>query len=35
MLEKMGITVEVWPLAADEAGIWLISGGDALALGAR
>lgn len=29
MLEKMGITVEVWPLAADEVGIWLISGGDA------
>ncbi len=33
MLEKMGITVEVWPLAADEAGIWLISGGDALRWG--
>ena len=29
MLEKMGITVEVWPVAADEAGIWLLSGGDA------
>ena len=29
MLEKMGIVVEVWPLAADDAGIWLISGGDA------
>ena len=29
MLEKMGITVEVWPVAADEAGIWLVSGGDA------
>jgi hypothetical protein len=29
MLEKMGITVEVWPLAADEAGIWLLSGRDA------
>ncbi len=33
MLEKMGITVEVWPLAADEAGIWLLSGGDALRWG--
>lgn len=33
MLEKMGITVEVWPVAADEAGIWLISGGDALRWG--
>ena len=29
VLEKMGITVEVWPLAADKAGIWLLSGGDA------
>jgi hypothetical protein len=29
MFEKMGITVEVWPLAADEAGIWLLSGDDA------
>lgn len=28
MLEKMGITVEVWPLAADETGIWLLSGQD-------
>jgi len=33
MLEKMGITVEVWPTAADQAGIWLISGGDALRWG--
>lgn len=33
MLEKMGVTVEVWPLAADEAGIWLASGGDALRWG--
>lgn len=33
MLEKMGITVEVWPLAADETGIWLISGSDALRWG--
>ena len=29
MLEPMTVTVEVWPLAADEAGIWLLSGGDA------
>jgi hypothetical protein len=29
----MGITAEVWPLAADAAGIWLISGGDALRWG--
>ena len=29
MLEPMSVTVEVWPLAADEAGIWLLSGGDA------
>ena len=35
MLEKMSVTVEVWPLAADEAGIWLLSGGDALAVSAR
>jgi hypothetical protein len=33
MFEKMGITVEVWPAAADEAGIWLVSGGDALRWG--
>jgi hypothetical protein len=33
MLEKMGITVEVWPVAADEAGIWLLSGADALRWG--
>ena len=33
MFEKMGITVEVWPLAADDAGIWLVSGGDALRWG--
>ena len=33
MLEKMGITVEVWPVAADEAGIWLVSGRDALRWG--
>lgn len=28
-MEKMGCSVECWPLAADEHGIWLISGGDA------
>ena len=33
MPELMTVTVEVWPLAADEAGIWLISGGDALRWG--
>jgi hypothetical protein len=29
----MNITVEVWPVAADEAGIWLVSGNDALRWG--
>ena len=29
MGELMPMTVEVWPVAADEAGIWLLSGGDA------
>ena len=29
MSEPMNVTVEVWPVAADEAGIWLVSGGDA------
>jgi len=29
MLEKMGITIEVWPAAADNAGIGLLSGQDA------
>ena len=29
MPELMTVTVEVWPLAADEAGIWLLSDGDA------
>ncbi len=29
MFEPMSIAVEVWPVAADEAGIWLASGGDA------
>jgi hypothetical protein len=28
MLEPMTVVAEVWPLAADEAGIWLISGED-------
>lgn len=32
-MEPMNITVEVWPVAADEAGIWLISGDDALRWG--
>lgn len=26
----MGVRVEVWPVAADPAGLWLLSGGDAL-----
>jgi hypothetical protein len=29
MLEKMGVTIEVWPVAADNAGIGLLSGRDA------
>ncbi len=33
MPEYMTVTVEVWPLAADEAGIWLLSDGDALRFG--
>ena len=28
MLEPMTVIAEVWPLAADDAGIWLISGGE-------
>lgn len=28
-METMGCRVEVWPVAADEHGIWLVSGGDA------
>lgn len=28
MPENMTVTVEVWPVAADEAGIWLLSGAD-------
>jgi ABC-type nitrate/sulfonate/bicarbonate transport system substrate-binding protein len=27
-MEPMNITVEVWPVAADEAGLWLLSGDD-------
>jgi hypothetical protein len=27
--ENMTVVVEVWPVAADEHGIWLVSGGDA------
>lgn len=29
MSEPMGIAVEVWPVAADSAGLWLLSGNDA------
>lgn len=29
MAEPMTVRVEVWPVAADEAGIWLVSDGDA------
>lgn len=29
MGEPMAAWVEIWPLAADETGIWLLSGGDA------
>ena len=29
MPELMTVTVEVWPLAADDAGLWLLSDGDA------
>ena len=29
MGEPMAARVEVWPLAADDNGIWLLSGGDA------
>lgn len=28
MLEPMTVWVEVWPVAADEAGLWLLSGGE-------
>lgn len=33
MGELMTVTVETWPLAADEAGIWLLSDGDAWRFG--
>jgi len=33
MPELMTVTVEVWPLAADELGIWLLSDGDAWRFG--
>ena len=33
MPELMTVTVEVWPLAADETGIWLVSDGDAWRFG--
>lgn len=29
MSDHMGVSVELWPLAADGTGIWLVSGGDA------
>jgi hypothetical protein len=29
MAENMGVRVEIWPIAADETGIWLVSGQDA------
>lgn len=29
MMENMQVRVEVWPLAADSSGIWLLSGDDA------
>jgi hypothetical protein len=34
MGEPMAARVEVWPLAADDNGIWLLSGGDAWRTGA-
>ena len=33
MPELMTVTVEVWPLAADDAGLWLLSDGDAWRFG--
>ena len=33
MLEPMTTQVEVWPVAADEVGLWLVSGDDALRSG--
>ena len=32
-MEPMNVTVEVWPAAADETGLWLVSGGDAWRFG--
>jgi len=29
MGEPMTVQVEVWPLGADDNGVWLLSGGDA------
>lgn len=29
MLEPMTVLVEVWPIAADEIGLWLLSGDNA------
>lgn len=29
VVEKMGVVIEVWPIAADAAGVWLCSGADA------
>ncbi|WP_433346028.1 hypothetical protein [Micromonospora sp. CA-111912] len=29
MAENMAVWVEVWPVAADQVGLWLLSGGDA------
>lgn len=34
MAENMAITPEVWPVAADRAGLWLVSGDDAWRTGA-
>lgn len=34
MLEPMTVRAEVWPVAADEVGIWLLSGQDAWRTGA-
>ena len=33
MSEPMNLTVEVWPVVADEAGLWLVSGDDAWRFG--
>jgi hypothetical protein len=34
MLEPMTVRVEIWPVAADSAGLWLVSGDDAWRSGA-